>query len=120
MKKTILLFLIISSFCSLAWSQKVDAAHSVHKMQWLVGAWQGIYNSQPFYEAWKKMNDSTLVNFVIEIKGTDTVIRENGVIRPVGNKILYSGRDAQWEIVEFNNSTLVLINDTIKFANRIV
>ena len=43
-----------------------NKTHSLQKAEWLVGSWQGTYNGQPFYEAWRKLNDATMLNFTIE------------------------------------------------------
>jgi pimeloyl-ACP methyl ester carboxylesterase len=89
-------------------------------MDWLIGSWQGTYNARPFYEAWHKLNDSTLLNFTIEIKNGDTLIQENGIIRVGRNESYYRSRDGQWSVLEANDTGMLLSNDTLKVANRIL
>ena len=113
---------LIASIIFLAITSSGDAqnkTHSLQKAEWLVGSWQGTYNGQPFYEAWRKLNDATMLNFTIEIKGKDTVINENAIIRVSKNDSFYRTKEASWNLVELGDSVMVLGNDSLKFANRI-
>lgn len=102
-----------------ACAQKANPYNPIAKMGWLVGTWQGTYKGQPFYESWKKKNDSTLVNFIIEIKGKDTIVKEQGVIEAPTKGTIHRGADAQWKLIYVSDTSIVLGNDTLKFANRI-
>lgn len=84
-----------------------------------MGAWQGTYQNKPFYEAWKKKNDSALVNFSIEVTTTDTIIKEHGVIETTSKGTFHRGADAQWNLIDVSNTSIVLGNDTLKYANKI-
>ena len=119
MKTRLLLSSFVFAFGLNACAQKAVPSNPVAKMGWLVGAWQGTYNGKPFYEAWKKKNDSILVNFTIEVNGTDTIIKEQGVIEVTGKGTLHRGADAQWKLIDVSDTSIVLSNDTLKFANKI-
>jgi hypothetical protein len=96
------------------------AQGSVRDITWLEGNWKGMYNNAPFYEAWRKATDSVLVNFTIEIKGTDTIVKENGAIRLMKKHRGFAGMDASWELESLSANKIVLKNDTLKYANRII
>jgi hypothetical protein len=119
MKTRLLLSSFILTLVLNACAQKANPANPVAKMGWLVGTWQGTYKGQPFYEAWKKKNDSTLVNFTIEVTQRDTIIKEHGAIVATSKGTLHRGVDAQWKLIDVNDTLIVLGNDTLKFANRI-
>ena len=113
--KILFLFIIIT-LCSCS-ATKIHST-PVDKMQWLIGSWQGTYNSKPFYEAWRKLNDSALINFTIEIKDGDTIVKENGVIRKEGTEMVYKG-SATWRLLSFTDTSMLFGNDTLRYANRI-
>jgi hypothetical protein len=122
-----ILFICLTS-CSLTWcmaqkeSNKEDKTGkaSVKDIEWLQGSWMGQYNNAPFYEAWRKFTDSVMVNFTIQIKGTDTIVKENGAIRLMKQKPGFAGMDASWELESLSGDKIVLKNDTLKYANRII
>jgi hypothetical protein len=119
MKKYLLIISIFALTSFHSYSQQ-EKHNSIKAAAWLVGSWEGTYNNAPFYEAWRKFNDSILVNFSIEIKGKDTIIKENGVIRLLPNgKMVNAGPDASWAVSELTNDRIVLVNDTLKYANKI-
>ena len=119
MKTRLLLSSILFAVGLNACAQKPNPSNPVAKMGWLVGAWQGTYKGQPFYEAWKKKDDSTLVNFTIEITGKDTIIKEHGFIQSTSKGTIHRGADAQWKLMDVSDTSIVLGNDTLKYANRI-
>ena len=96
------------------------AQGSVKDIAWLEGNWKGTYNNAPFYEAWRKATDSVMVNFTIEIKGNDTIVKENGAIRLMKLNRDFIGRDASWKLESLSGDKIVLKNDTLKYANRII
>ncbi len=96
------------------------AQGSVKDIAWLEGNWKGMFNNAPFYEAWRKVTDSVMVNFTIEIKGTDTLVKENGAIRLMKKNRGFVGTDASWQIESLSGDKIVLKNDTLKYANRII
>jgi hypothetical protein len=114
MKKAILL---ITAF---TFTTSCLAQGSAKDLAWLEGSWKGMYNNAPFYEAWRKATYSVLVNFTIEIKGTDTVVKENGAIRLMKRFQDFAGRDASWSIDMLTSDKIVLRNDTLQYANRII
>lgn len=117
--KTKLLLCYILFICLNACAQKPAPDNSIPKMQWLAGAWQGTYNDKPFYEAWKKKNDSILVNFTIEINNNDTIVKEHGAMIYNGKGVVYFGGSGQWKLADVTDTSIVLSNDTLKFANKI-
>ena len=115
-----ILFVTFVLFFGSAYSQPATTAvKATPKLDWLVGSWQGTYKDAPFYESWRKVNDSVYVNFTIEIKGTDTIVKENGgiLLTPVFRGFL--GKTTNWELVSLTEDKIVLKNDTSKYANRI-
>lgn len=115
MKKYILFICLVSLSFTCCMAQG-----SVKDIAWLEGNWKGMYNNAPFYEAWRKVSDSVMVNFTIEIKGTDTLVKENGAIRLMKKNRGFVGTDASWEIESLSGDKVVLKNDTLKYANRII
>lgn len=115
MKKNIMIicFLFMYSTCCLAQGPVKD-------VEWLQGSWKGTYNNAPFYEAWRKVTDSVMVNFTIEIKGTDTVVKENGALLLKKQNLGFKGLDASWELESLSGDKIMLKNDTLKYANRII
>jgi hypothetical protein len=93
---------------------------SIKQIEWLQGSWKGMYKNAPFYEAWRKATDSVMVNFLIEIKGTDTIVKENGAILLMKQKRGYSSTNASWQLESLSDDKIVLKNDTLKYANRII
>ena len=96
------------------------AQGSAKDLAWLEGSWKGIYKDAPFYEAWRKATDSVMVNFTIEVKGTDTIVKENGAIRLMKMNRGYVSTNASWDIESLSADKIVLKNDTLKYANRII
>lgn len=117
--KLLLLLCYVLVFSLNACAQKINSSNPVSKMGWIVGTWQGTYNGGPFYESWKKKNDSVLVNFTIEVSKGDTVIKEHGVMMYGSKGMVYIGGSAQWKLTDVNDTLIVLSNDTLKFANKI-
>lgn len=95
-----------------------DNQDFIKKAKWLEGTWQGLYNGAPFYEAWKIHGDS-LVNYTIEIKGTDTTLLEQTSLRNRNNNIVF-GKRGDWTLKRLIGNELVLENDTSKFSNRMI
>jgi hypothetical protein len=92
----------------------------VNRMSWLVGTWKGMYNGQPFYEAWRKAGDNVLVNFTIEIKGKDTVVKEGTAIVANGNKVVFGTAPNQWTLKRLMGNEIMFENDTMRYSNRII
>ena len=119
MKTKLLLSSLVLVVGLIACAQKANSPNPIDKMGWIVGSWQGTYKGQPFYESWKKKNDSTLVNFAIEVNGSDTAIKELGVMLATSKGMLYLGTNSQWKLTDVTNTSIVLSNDTLKYANKI-
>ena len=93
---------------------------SLKQMRWMAGHWKGMYNGAPFYESWIWVNDSLMVNLAIEIKGKDTVVKENGFIRLRQGNIIHGGTNASWRLTELTDAKMTFANDTLKYANQII
>lgn len=119
MKTKLLLLCYVSVFGLTACAQKATSSNPISKMGWIVGSWQGTYKGQPFYESWKKKNDSVLVNLTIEVTKTDTIIKEHGVMMTGSKGTVYLGSTSQWKLTEVTDTSIVLSNDTLKYANKI-
>lgn len=93
---------------------------SLKELRWLTGSWAGMANGKPFYEAWRMVNDSLLINFAIEVKGSDTLVTESASIRLSGGQIrMYGDKGASWNGLRLTGNKIVLANDTLRYANRI-
>ncbi|GAA4329098.1 hypothetical protein [Flaviaesturariibacter amylovorans] len=113
-----LLLCLLHSLCAGA-QERVDAA-SLQQMSWLVGSWKGTANKKPFYEAWRFANDSTMVNFSIEVTGTDTLVKESGALRVRGGLLYLGAAPTQWTATRLRAGELVLRNDSLRFSNTII
>ena len=111
-----LLFIVFTLFYANSFSQ-TNKANPISKMEWLVGSWKGMDNNKPFYEAWKKANDSVLVNFSIEISNGDTVIKEQSAIIKKDTSVILGKR---WTLKRVTGNEIMFENDTMKFSNRII
>ena len=112
--------LFVVLFMSLITHGQKNNKQSLKQMEWLAGYWKGMYNGAPFYEAWIKVHDSLMVNLAIEIKNTDTVVKENGFIRLQRGTIIHGGPDVTWRLTELTDSKMIFENDTLKYANKII
>lgn len=119
MKKS--MFLICQALCCMTFcfAQKENKI-PITQVEWLQGNWQGTYKNAPFYEAWRKATDSVLMNFTIEIKGTDTIVKENGAILLMKQNRGYRSPGAKWDLESLTDDKVVFRNDTLKYSNRIV
>ncbi len=116
MRYFIVVLLLLSVTCL---SAQVEKQSSLKKLEWLVGDWKGSYSGGAFYESWRKVNDSVMVNFVIEIKNSDTLVKENGYIRLTGNGIIHKGGRDSWTLDKLSDDEMVFRNDTLKYANLV-
>jgi hypothetical protein len=91
----------------------------LRKMKWLEGTWKGIANGEPFYEAWKFVNDSVMVNFGIDVKNGDTLIEESAPMILSRGEI-WMGQTIRWKASRLVGNEIVLKNDTAKFSNTII
>lgn len=101
-------------------AQIVVSRQDMNKMNWLVGSWKGMASNKPFYEAWRKVNDSVMVNFSIEIKEKDTVVKESDGLFLKGSNAFLGNKPSQWKLTRLTTNEIVLENDTLKFSNRII
>lgn len=126
MKRKILVGFFTSLFITGCLAQKGNNTEdkkvnlSIKQVEWLQGNWKGTYNNAPFYEAWRKATDSIMVNFRIEIKGNDTIVKENGAIRLMKGHEGYASKNASWELESLSDDMIVLKNDTLKYSNKII
>ncbi len=90
------------------------------KMQWLVGCWKGEYGNKPFYEAWRKLNDTLLMNYSIEISGTDTLVKAGSPLNVHSGNIYLGAKDSvNWMLSAVTEKEIILKNDTLKYSNVI-
>jgi pimeloyl-ACP methyl ester carboxylesterase len=92
---------------------------TTNKVEWLIGNWEGTYNAKPFYEAWRKLDDSTLINFTVDVTANDTIVKENGMLRTGKKGSFFRDRTSQWKVVRLTATTIELGNDVTKPAGRI-
>src|SRR5262245_7472979 len=114
--KKIIFPLIFVLFDLKSFSQ-ANKPNPISKMEWLVGSWKGLDNNKPFYEAWRKANDSTLVNFSMEISHSDTIIKEQTAIIGKDSSVMLGKR---WLLKRLTGNEIMFENDTMSFSNRII
>ncbi len=114
--RTILLLSYILTFNQNLFSQ--EKQDLISKTKWLVGSWKGKDRHVTFYEAWRVQGDS-LVNYTIDIKGTDTVLIEQTSLRARSGQIVF-GKSGGWILKRLTQTEIVLENDTSKFSNRMI
>jgi hypothetical protein len=114
--KEIILPIFFILFDCKSFSQ-TNKPNPISKMEWLVGSWKGLDNNKPFYEAWRKTNDSTLVNFSIDISNSDTIIKEQTAIISKDASAMLSRR---WLLKRLTGNEIMFENDTTSFSNRII
>jgi hypothetical protein len=119
MRKTIITLACLQLFV-LASRGQYSNYSSLKQMKWMAGNWKGMYNGAPFYEAWIYVNDSIMVNLSIEIKNNDTLVKEQGFIRARNGKIIHGGSNATWQLSKLNDTEMIFVNDTLKYASRII
>ena len=114
-------FVLIAFLSFLSIKAQLPATRpQLSKMEWLVGNWKGISNNVPFYEGWRKLNDSTLVNFAIEVKGKDTAVRVADQLAVRGQDFFLGKLPNFWLGARLTDNQIVLRNDSLKFSNRII
>ncbi len=92
---------------------------AINRMNWLIGSWKGMHNGKPFYEVWRQTKN-LLVNFAIEINGTDTTVKEETAIFIDTNQITLGKLPTQWKLKRLTPSEMMFENDTLKYSNRII
>lgn len=117
--KAFFVLIAFLSFLSIK-AQPPATRPQLSKMEWLVGSWKGISNNVPFYEGWRKLNDSTLVNFAIEVKGKDTAVRVADQLAVRGQDFFLGKLPNFWLGARLTDNQIVLRNDSLKFSNRII
>ena len=120
MKQIAQLLLFFLLFDPTAWGQSTYQQSDFKKIEWLLGGWKGLNNGVFFYEAWHKANDSTIVNFSIEIKNGDTLIKESGALFIRNNRIFHGHKPVLWNASRIMTNQIVLKNDTLKYSNSII
>ena len=105
---------------SLTFAQKKFTSQEFASLKWLQGSWKGMAGDKPFYEAWRWVNDSVLVNFVIEIKNNDTLITESGALLLKNGLITLGQKPSQWQATRLMPNEIVLKNDSLPYSNTIV
>jgi len=97
-----------------------DHRSDFKKMQWLVGSWKGMYEGAPFYEGWRKINDTLLMNYAIEIKDGDTTVSAGSPVNVHDGKIHLGLKDSTtWEMSSLKDDEIIFKNDTLKYSNVI-
>jgi hypothetical protein len=112
--------LLVSLAASSAGAQKAFTLAEFRSLDWLQGTWKGSTGTKNFYEAWRWANDSTLVNFSIEIKDADTLVRETDALVLRSGRIMLGRPPAQWQATRLQKNELVLKNDTLRYSNTII
>ena len=103
------IFIITVLFVSVtAFSQKNFTQQEFTALKWLQGSWKGMAGDKPFYEAWRWVNDSVLVNFEIEIKNNDTLISESSALLLKNGKITLGQKPNQWQAFRLMPNEIVL------------
>jgi len=87
-----LLFLFNAPFgkpnCQIIPAGGVEFGSGVASLKSFVGLWQNA-SGKPFFEEWRRINDSTLVGRSYEVRGKDTVISEQLTLRIINSKLYY-------------------------------
>ncbi len=115
-----LFFILITLLTTTVFAQKEFTPSEFKLLKWLQGAWKGTTGKEPFYEAWRLANDSTLVNFSIQIRNGDTLVKEADALALRNGKILLGQKPAQWQANRLQQNEIVLKNDTLRFSNTII
>ena len=118
MRKLFILFLLLDATPDA--KSQITPLSGLQKLKWLQGAWKGSAGAEPFYEGWRFYNDSILVNFAIEIKGRDTVIKESSALVLRNGQLTLGQKPAQWAATPLTANELVLRHDTLKYSNTII
>ena len=105
--------------CTVSFGQP-NQDSSVNRMKWLIGSWKGMHNGKPFYEAWRQADKNILVNFSIEIKGTDTIVKEETAIFINNNETTLGKLPTQWKLKRLTSNEMMFENDSLKYSNRII
>ena len=115
-----ILFAVLALGGIYACTQK-EKITSLNQVEWLLGDWQGTYKGGPFYESWRKANDSTMVNFIIDVNPADTVVKESAMIGLRNGELIHRGDDGStWETVKLTDTEMIFKNDTVEYANRLI
>jgi hypothetical protein len=113
--------LLFSLLIVAAHGQQSATSSDFQKMKWLIGGWEGKTSSgSPFYEAWKFYNDSVLVNFIIEIRNSDTIVKESSAIFIQKGKICMGSHNSTWNLSRLTNNEMIFKNDSINYSNTII
>ena len=118
MKTPIVLLFVLMAVS--AHAQQQPTKPQLSKMEWLVGSWKGISNNVPFYEGWRKLNDSTLINFGIEVKGKDTIVKAADQLAVRGQDFFLGKLPNFWLGARLTDNQIVLRNDSLRYSNRII
>src|SRR5690349_6118552 len=92
---------------------------SLKQLNWLVGEWVGEYNGEPFYESWRMVNDSLMLNFQLQVSPIDTTLQENGFIRIDENGVVHGNEKQTWKLEKLTDEEVVFVAPNLPFANRI-
>ena len=92
----------------------------IQQLKWLTGSWKGMNGDKPFYEAWRLVNDSVLINLEIEIKNGDTIIKESNGLLLIEQGIYLGQKPTQWKATRITPNEIVLKNDSLPYSNTII
>ncbi|HEV8504870.1 MAG TPA: hypothetical protein VGQ53_05710 [Chitinophagaceae bacterium] len=86
---------------------------------WLLGTWGVIYVPQPTYHYWKRMNDSSLMCFIIKFEDHEPAVSIGFSINySVADSAILSLRGIEWKFLSANNREVNFKNETTpKSAN---
>jgi hypothetical protein len=116
----LLLLLLLLPMAHFASAQQEFTAFQFGRLSWLEGSWKGNTQKAPFYEAWRRVDDSTFLNLSIEIRNGDTSITESSTLRLRGGAIQLGEKPTLWTASRLVANELVLRNDTLRFSNTII
>jgi hypothetical protein len=108
---------------ALAWlscKQPEPVKHtSLKQLNWLVGEWVGDFNGEPFYESWRMVNDSLMLNFQLQVSPIDTSLQENGYIRIDENGLIHGNEKQTWKLDKLTDNEVVFVAPNLPYANRV-
>lgn len=116
--KTALPFLLLIAVISCKQPPQAPPAN-LQQLNWMVGDWVGTYNGAPFFESWRMVNDSLMLNFSIEVSPVDTVLKENGYIKLTPEGLIHGGENYTWKMDKLTDDEVVFVNPNIPYATRI-
>jgi hypothetical protein len=92
---------------------------NLQQLRWMVGDWVGTYNGEPFYESWRMVHDSLMLNFALDVSPVDTTLKENGFITLTSEGVIHGNANYSWKTEKLTDDEVVFVNPNIPYATRI-